>query len=140
MDILGPFPMAKGQVKLLLVDINYFTKWIEVEPLATITTQKVQRFVWQNIICRYGILNSMGDLGRTPLGKWPSRSRQQSHPRPSNYLASYRLTIALHNRLTFGTDAMILIEIGGTLIEEELLRPYEKHVLPTNKPQPSGIS
>jgi len=30
MDILGPFSLGKGQVKFLLVAVNYFTKWIEV--------------------------------------------------------------------------------------------------------------
>jgi len=35
-DILGPFSLGKGQVKFLLVAINYFTKWIAAEPLATI--------------------------------------------------------------------------------------------------------
>ncbi|RDX88423.1 hypothetical protein CR513_29981, partial [Mucuna pruriens] len=34
MDILGPFPKAKGQVKFLLVSVDYFTKWIKAEPLA----------------------------------------------------------------------------------------------------------
>ncbi|RDX99815.1 hypothetical protein CR513_17056, partial [Mucuna pruriens] len=38
---------------------NYFMKWIKAKPLAKITTQKVQRFVWQNIICRYRIPNSV---------------------------------------------------------------------------------
>lgn len=41
MDILGPFPIVKGQVKFLLVTIDYFAKWIEVEPLAKIIAQKV---------------------------------------------------------------------------------------------------
>ncbi|RDY08649.1 hypothetical protein CR513_07105, partial [Mucuna pruriens] len=31
MDILGLFPMAKGQVKFLRVDVDYFTRWIEAE-------------------------------------------------------------------------------------------------------------
>uniref|UniRef100_A0A151UDR6 Gypsy retrotransposon integrase-like protein 1 n=1 Tax=Cajanus cajan TaxID=3821 RepID=A0A151UDR6_CAJCA len=44
MDILGPFPPAKGQLKFLLVAIDYFTKWIEACPLAKITTKNVQRF------------------------------------------------------------------------------------------------
>ena len=39
MDILGPFFIAKGQVKYLLVPIEYFTKWIEAEPLAKIIAQ-----------------------------------------------------------------------------------------------------
>ncbi|RDX79356.1 hypothetical protein CR513_40232, partial [Mucuna pruriens] len=38
------FPMAKGLVKFLLVGVDYFTKWIEVEPLTIITAQKVQRY------------------------------------------------------------------------------------------------
>jgi len=46
MDILGLFPLTKGQVKFLIVAIDYFTKWIEVEPLATITAQQVQKFCY----------------------------------------------------------------------------------------------
>jgi len=38
MDILGPFTPGKGQVKFLIVGIDYFTKWIQAKPLATITT------------------------------------------------------------------------------------------------------
>nr|KYP64489.1 Pol polyprotein [Cajanus cajan] len=55
MDILGPFPVAKGQLKFLLVGIDYFTKWIEAEALAKITAANVQRFTWKKIICRYGL-------------------------------------------------------------------------------------
>lgn len=42
--------MAKGQRKFLLVAIDYFTKWVEAEPLVTITIAKVQGFIWKNII------------------------------------------------------------------------------------------
>ena len=35
--------------------MDYFTKWAEAEPLATITKQKVRNFVWRSIICRFGI-------------------------------------------------------------------------------------
>nr|KYP33022.1 Pol polyprotein [Cajanus cajan] len=55
MDILGPFPLAKGQCKFLLVAIDYFTKWIEAEPLATIMAGMVQKFLWKNIVTRFGI-------------------------------------------------------------------------------------
>jgi len=55
MDILGPFSPGKGQVKFLIVVVDYFTKWIEVKPLTTITAQQVQQFVWKDIICRYGV-------------------------------------------------------------------------------------
>ena len=48
-------PQGKGQVKFLLVAIDYFTKWVETEALATITEARIQNFVWKNIICRFGI-------------------------------------------------------------------------------------
>ncbi|RDY05097.1 Tf2-11, partial [Mucuna pruriens] len=54
-DILGPFPLAPGQVKFLMVAIDYFTKWVEAEPMAVITTERVKRFVWKRIVCRFGL-------------------------------------------------------------------------------------
>ena len=35
--------------------MDYFTKWAEAEPLATIIEQKIRNFVWRAIICRIGI-------------------------------------------------------------------------------------
>ena len=55
MDILGPFPVASGQRKFLLVAIDYFTEWVEAEPLAKITKAKVQDFIWKSIVCRFGL-------------------------------------------------------------------------------------
>ena len=54
-DILGPFPLAVRHMKYLVVAIEYFTKWIEAEPVSQITTHKIQHFVWKNIVCRFGI-------------------------------------------------------------------------------------
>jgi len=54
-DIQGPFPLAIRQMKYLIVVIEYFTKWIELEPVAQITAHKVQHFVWKNIVCRFGV-------------------------------------------------------------------------------------
>ncbi|KAL0462652.1 UNVERIFIED_CONTAM: hypothetical protein Slati_0152800 [Sesamum latifolium] len=54
-DIIGPFPLAAGQRKFLLVAVDYFTKGVEAEPLARITEGEVMKFIWKNIICRFGI-------------------------------------------------------------------------------------
>ena len=54
-DIIGPLPLGKGQVKFLLVAIDYFTKWIKAEALATITTAKIRSFMWKNIIFKFRI-------------------------------------------------------------------------------------
>ena len=55
LDIMGSFSIAIRQLKFLVVGIDYFTKWVEVEALATITEKNIRSFVWRNIICRYGI-------------------------------------------------------------------------------------
>ncbi|GJY93237.1 reverse transcriptase domain-containing protein [Tanacetum coccineum] len=52
-DIAGPFPKGPGKVKFLIVAIDYFTKWIEAKPVATITGNQIKKFVWDNIVCRF---------------------------------------------------------------------------------------
>ncbi|XP_057250075.1 uncharacterized protein LOC130591161 [Beta vulgaris subsp. vulgaris] len=53
-DIIGPL-RASGGRKFLIVGIDYFTKWIEAEPTAKITAIQVKKFIWHNIITRFGI-------------------------------------------------------------------------------------
>uniref|UniRef100_A0A2N9FNY5 Integrase catalytic domain-containing protein n=1 Tax=Fagus sylvatica TaxID=28930 RepID=A0A2N9FNY5_FAGSY len=55
LDIMGPFPVGTKQAKFLVVAIDYFTKWVEAEPLATISEKNVKGFVWKAVICRFGI-------------------------------------------------------------------------------------
>ena len=42
LDIMGPFLTAVRQLKFLVVGIDYFTKWVEAEALATITEKNIQ--------------------------------------------------------------------------------------------------
>ena len=55
MDIVGPFPKATGNKRWLLVYIDYFTKWVETEPLANIKDMDAKRFIWKNIITQFRI-------------------------------------------------------------------------------------
>ena len=55
MDIVGPLPTAAAQKKFLLVATDYFSKWVEAEAYASIKDKNVKRFVWKNIVCRFGI-------------------------------------------------------------------------------------
>ena len=49
------FLVAIRQLKFMVVDIDYFTKWVEAEALATITKKNMRSFVQRNIIYRYDI-------------------------------------------------------------------------------------
>ncbi|CAA0815728.1 Unknown protein, partial [Striga hermonthica] len=54
-DLVGPLPMGTGQRKFLVVAVDYFTKWVEAEPLAKITEEKMIQFLFNNICCRFGV-------------------------------------------------------------------------------------
>nr|GEV19047.1 protein NYNRIN-like [Tanacetum cinerariifolium] len=43
------------KVKFLIVAMDYFTKWIEMKAVATITDSQVKKFVLDNIVCRFGL-------------------------------------------------------------------------------------
>jgi ribonuclease HI len=55
LDLLGPLPPAQGNLRYVVVAVEYFSKWIEAKPLATITSTTIQKFFWQNIVCRFGV-------------------------------------------------------------------------------------
>ena len=64
MDIVGPFPKAVGNKKYLLVGTDYFTKWVEAEILANIKDVDAKKFVWKNIVTRFGVpLSLISDNG-----------------------------------------------------------------------------
>ncbi|VFQ98008.1 unnamed protein product [Cuscuta campestris] len=69
-DIIGAFPVAQGGKKFVMVAIDYFTKWIEAEAMATITVRQCEKFVWKNIITRFGapkvIVTDNGPQFRNP--------------------------------------------------------------------------
>lgn len=50
----GAFKGKKG-VRFEVAVMDYLTKWAKVEPLATITAQKIKNFVFRSIICKFGI-------------------------------------------------------------------------------------
>ena len=59
LDIVGPFPKAVGNKRYLLVGTNYFTKWVEIEPLANIRDVDAKRFVWKNIITQFRVPHTL---------------------------------------------------------------------------------
>ena len=59
MDIVGPFPKAARNKRYLLVGTDYFTKWVEAEPLANIRDVDVKKYVWKNIVTQFGVPYSL---------------------------------------------------------------------------------
>ncbi|GKU90960.1 hypothetical protein SLEP1_g4897 [Rubroshorea leprosula] len=59
LDLLGQFMKGVGGVTHLVVGVDYFTKWVEARPLSSLTSKKVEDFVFSLIIYRYGISNQI---------------------------------------------------------------------------------
>ena len=51
---MGHYHHRRGN-KFVVVAIEYFIRWIEVKPLATITLETGKKLFWQNIICRFKV-------------------------------------------------------------------------------------
>ena len=59
LDILGPFPRVTGNRRFVVVAVDYFTKWAVTEALANIQDVDVKKFIWKNLITRFGVPDSL---------------------------------------------------------------------------------
>ncbi|XP_071708858.1 uncharacterized protein [Rutidosis leptorrhynchoides] len=67
--------MGPDNVKFLIVAIDYFTKWIEDKAIRTITGVQVRNFVWEYIVCRFGIPRELvsdngAQIAKDPFNTW----------------------------------------------------------------------
>jgi hypothetical protein len=54
-DIVRQLPPAPGNLPYAVVAVEYFSKWVEVMPLVSITSRNIHKFLWQNIVCHFGV-------------------------------------------------------------------------------------
>jgi len=54
----GPISES-SRATILLVAVDYFTKWVEAEAVASITENEVRKFIWKNIVTRFGVPQTM---------------------------------------------------------------------------------
>nr|GEW29450.1 reverse transcriptase domain-containing protein [Tanacetum cinerariifolium] len=83
-DIAGPFSEGPGKVKFLIVAIDYFTKWIEAKPVATITGNQIKKFIWENIVYRFRLIGEIiSDNGKqfrdNPFKDWCEKPYIRQH-------------------------------------------------------------
>ncbi|GKC51281.1 reverse transcriptase domain-containing protein [Tanacetum coccineum] len=115
MTSLVPFLLQWEDLKFLSWAMTNFTKWIEAKAVATIIGNQVKRFVWDNIVCRFGlpgeIVSDNGkQFGDNPFKDWWVEEL-------SHVLWAHRTTIKVSTgdtpfSLVYGTEAVIPAEIG----------------------------
>ena len=56
MDFVGIIhPHSSEHHKFIIVATDFFTKWVEAEPLKVASANSVRNFIFRNIISRFGI-------------------------------------------------------------------------------------
>uniref|UniRef100_A0A2N9G132 RNase H type-1 domain-containing protein n=1 Tax=Fagus sylvatica TaxID=28930 RepID=A0A2N9G132_FAGSY len=138
---LAPEQRAVGNRQWLIVATDYFTKWVEAEPLARITDSESRKFVWKNIITRFGIPRNHFSSPAYPQGNGQAESSnkvilsgikkklEEAKGRWVEELPTVLWTFRTTPRsstgetpysLTYGVEAVIPLEVGlPTLRSEE---------------------
>nr|GEV09714.1 hypothetical protein [Tanacetum cinerariifolium] len=105
-DIARPFPKGPSKVKFLMVAIDYFTKWIEAKPVATITGAQKRANM------------SLGE----GIKAWLDEKSKNWMEEISHVLWAHRTMIKSSNgetpfSLTYGTEAVIPVEIDMLILK-----------------------
>ena len=58
-DVVGQLKQSTGQKRNVIVACDYFTKWLEVEAVSEVTEKKVKGFIYNNILCRFGVPHTL---------------------------------------------------------------------------------
>lgn len=117
-DLLGPFPTTPGQVKCLIVVVDYFTKWIEAKPLENITRKNTMKF-----------FKKFMSLSINGWSLYQSSLRSETPTRKGNGKLGWRITWCALGpphyttlvtedslfRHTYESEAVITVEIGNLL-------------------------
>ena len=94
--------------------MDYFTKWVEAEPLANIKDVDTKRFIWRNIVTRFGVPHTLisdngiqfnskafrkyrGELGIRNRYSAPTYPQGNGQVEATNKVIVYRLKKRLDN-------------------------------------------
>src|SRR6266511_1751302 len=64
-DIVGSLLITKEGNRYIVVAINYFSRWPEARPLKIVNADTVVTFLYEEIICRFGVPRILQSNRRT---------------------------------------------------------------------------
>ena len=71
-DFIGPFPIPARRTgaHYIIMAMEYVTKWVEEEPVKTFSSEVAPKFIYEDIITRYGCpLTLISDQGSHFINK-----------------------------------------------------------------------
>ncbi|GJZ53075.1 reverse transcriptase domain-containing protein [Tanacetum coccineum] len=97
--------------------MDYFTKWIEAKAVATISGGQAKKFVWDNIVCCFGLPGEIVSDNDKQFSDNPFKDWCEKSNITQRFASAHRTMIKSSNgdtpfSLTYGTEAIIPAEIG----------------------------
>ena len=80
--LIGPFPIPakRSGARYIIMTVEYVTKWAEAEPVDTCSSEVATKFIYENIITRFGCpLTLISDQGTHFLNKTIKHLTDQFH-------------------------------------------------------------
>ena len=81
-DFIGPFPIPAKRTgaRYIIIAVEYVTKWVETKPLDTCSSEIAAKFIYENIITRFGCpLTLISDQGKHFINKTIKTLTDQFH-------------------------------------------------------------
>ena len=131
MDIVDKiYPTSSKIHSFILVTTNYFMKWVEVEPLVSVTQEVVIKFIKHNTIYRFGLLESITTDQETMF----TRDKMGSFMRQFSIKIIHSTPYYAQANEQVETTNKILIKIVKKNIEENPKRWHKKLWVCQNTP------
>jgi hypothetical protein len=134
-DFVSPFPKREKRSgeKYIITTVEYLTKWEEVEPVENCTKETTAKFIYENIVTRFGCpLTIISDQGthfinstiKVLLKKFMIDHRKTTayHPQANGVIESFNKT--LHKGLT---KYVVSIEMTGMTKFQQYYGHIEQH-------------
>ncbi|XP_071699829.1 uncharacterized protein [Rutidosis leptorrhynchoides] len=136
-DMVGPFPRSVGNAKFLVVVIDFFNKWVESMVLAKITGENIKKFVWNDVVCRYGLPNEIvSDNGKqfadNPFRSWCEEINIKqtftsvAHPQANGQVEVTNKEIVAGIKASTGETPFSLVYDTETVIPAEIRVPTQR--------------
>ncbi|XP_028124108.1 uncharacterized protein K02A2.6-like [Camellia sinensis] len=121
-DLIGPISTPSKGYQWILAATELSIKWVEEIPLKKATGPVVSNFIKENIICRFGVPNTiLSDNGTPFINKYVKNlleTYQVKHHKSTPYYPKKNGQAEATNKTLIRILSKIMDEFGGTLSEQ----------------------
>ncbi|GMP96894.1 hypothetical protein CsSME_00045332 [Camellia sinensis var. sinensis] len=121
-DLIGPISTSSKGYKWILAATELSTKWVEAIPLKNATGPAVANFIKENIICRFGVPNTiLSDNGTPFINKYVKsllETYQVKHHKSTPYYPKGNGQAEATNKTLIRILSKMMDEFGGTWSEQ----------------------